>query len=211
MIRNFANDPPNTPERRMLMRLKTKVGFLAAALTLGMAALPSLAQQQGDGGGGNPPADNGGGGGGTGRFNNNNNGGGGGGGGPQAWRQRMQDRFKQELGVSDEEMQALQPKIDQVMQLRRDSGGFGGGRPGRGGPGGGNNNGPQSDVQQKIADLQAAIDNKDAKPEEIKSKLDALRAAKTKAHEDLVKAQADLRSLLTQRQEAVLVMRGLLD
>jgi len=119
--------------------------------------------------------------------------------------------MKQELGVTDEEMQALQPKIDQVMTLRRDAGGFGGGRPGRGGPGGGGNNGPQSDVQQKIADLQAAIDNKDSKPEEIKAKLDALRAAKTKAHEDLVKAQADLRGLLTQRQEAVLVMRGLLD
>jgi hypothetical protein len=122
--------------------------------------------------------------------------------------------MKQELGVTDEEMQALQPKIEQVMTLRRDSGGFGGGgRPGRGGPGGGGggNNGPQSDVQQKIADLQAAIDNKDSKPEEIKAKLDALRAAKIKAHEDLVKAQADLRGLLTQRQEAVLVMRGLLD
>jgi hypothetical protein len=197
------------------MRMKTKIGFLTAALTLGAAALPSFAQQQGDGGGGNPPADNGGGGGGGRNNNNGGGGGGGGGGGPQAWRQRMQDRFKQELGVSDEEMAALQPKIEQVMTLRRDSGGFGGGgRPGRGGPGGGGpggGNGPQSDVQQKIADLQAAIDNKDSKPEEIKSKLDALRAAKVKAHEDLVKAQADLRSLLTQRQEAVLVMRGLLD
>jgi Spy/CpxP family protein refolding chaperone len=59
--------------------------------------------------------------------------------------------------------------------------------------------------------LQTTLDNKDAKPEEIKAKLTALRDARNKAKEDLTKAQADLKELLTQRQEAVLVNMGLLD
>jgi Spy/CpxP family protein refolding chaperone len=59
--------------------------------------------------------------------------------------------------------------------------------------------------------LQTALDNKDSKPDEIKGKLDALRDARGKAREQLVKAQADLKSLLTQRQEAVLVTRSMLE
>jgi hypothetical protein len=50
-----------------------------------------------------------------------------------------------------------------------------------------------------------------AKPEEIKAKLTALRAAKEQARQDLVKARQDLRQLMTLRQEAVLVLNGLLD
>jgi hypothetical protein len=131
-------------------------------------------------------------------------------------RQRMMDRLRDELGVTDDEMKALQPKIEQVMTLERDTrgGGFFGGRGGRGGPGGGGGNNPggqQSDVQTKQAELQAVLDNKDSKPEDIKAKLDAFRAAKAKAKDDLTKAQGDLKSLLTQRQEAVLVLRGMLD
>ena len=52
---------------------------------------------------------------------------------------------------------------------------------------------------------------KDAKPEEIKAKLAALRDAREKAKKDMTQAQADLRELLTQRQEAVMVMMGFLD
>jgi hypothetical protein len=59
--------------------------------------------------------------------------------------------------------------------------------------------------------LQAVLDNKDSKPDEIKSKLDALRDARGKARDQLTKAQGDLKSLLTQRQEAVLVTRGMLE
>ena len=89
---------------------------------------------------------------------------------------------------------------------------FGGGR--RGGPGGGapaDANVPQSPVAAASKDLQDLLDNKDSTSEQIKVKLTALREARTKAHEELVAAQAELKELLTARQEAVLVVRGMLD
>jgi len=146
--------------------------------------------------------------------------GGAGGRDPAQFRQRMLDRVKELLGASDADFAALGPKIEKVFQLQRDAGG---GRMmfGRGGRTGGDRGGdaaapsagepPQSDVQQKQSDLQATLENKDAKPEEIKAKLDALRAAKAQAKEELVKAQADLKSVLSVREEAVLVEMGILE
>ncbi len=135
---------------------------------------------------------------------------------PAQFRQRMLDRLKEELGTNDEEFKALQPKIEKVFQSQRDlnAGRFGGRRGGRG-PGGDaatpGGTQPQSAVQTASTDLQKTLENKDAKPDEIKTKLDALREAKTKAKSDLAAAQQDLRGVLSQRQEAVLVMSGLLD
>jgi Spy/CpxP family protein refolding chaperone len=59
--------------------------------------------------------------------------------------------------------------------------------------------------------LADTLDNKDAKPDEIKAKLTALRDARAKAREELTKARKDLTDLLTQRQEAVLVQFGILE
>ena len=50
-----------------------------------------------------------------------------------------------------------------------------------------------------------------AKPEEIKAKLTALRAAKERATQELAKARQGLRQIMNLRQEAVLVLNGLLD
>jgi outer membrane protein TolC len=47
--------------------------------------------------------------------------------------------------------------------------------------------------------------------EQIKAKLAALRAAKQKAAQDLATARQSLRQLMTLRQEALLVLNGLLD
>jgi hypothetical protein len=149
------------------------------------------------------------------------------------WRAAMAERLKTELGATDDEFKALQPKIEKVQQLQRDLNagrmrGFGGrGQGGPGGQGGGQPGGqpgatpaagadtattpPASPVVTANRDLQTMLENKDAKPEEIKAKLDALRAAKTKVREELTKAQAELKELLSQRQEAVLVTNGTLD
>jgi len=70
---------------------------------------------------------------------------------------------------------------------------------------------PQSDLQQKMHDLHEALQNPDISTDDIKSRLDAVRAAKAKARDDLAKAQQQLTALLTTRQEAVLVDAGLLD
>jgi hypothetical protein len=177
------------------MSSKFRIATLGAMLLFAFA-VPSFAQNQGGGGGGG------------------GNGGGPGGGGN--WRQQMEDRMKQALGTTDDEYAALKPKIDKVQQLQRDAmGGMRGGRGfgGRGGRGGDNGGGdqPQSAVQTASADLAKTLDDKDAKPDDIKTKLEALRAAKKAAKEELVKAQDDLKSVLTQYQEARLVQFGMLD
>ncbi len=191
-----------------------KIGLLAAMMMSGALAMPVLAQN-------NPapatqpaPGDNGG------RRNFD----------PSQFRQRMLDTLKERLGASDDEFAAIQPKLEKVMQLQRDANGGGmramfggggqGGRRNRGGANGGAGGTPpaapaggaeQSAVQKASADLQSTLDNKDAKPDEIKAKLDAFRDAKAKAKEDLTAAQKDLESVLTQRQEALLVMTGMLN
>ncbi len=137
---------------------------------------------------------------------------------PAQFRQRMLDRMKEQLGASDDEFKALAPKIEKVFQLQRDSSAFGGmGRRAGGGPGGpggpglGGEDQPQSPVMEKRHALQQLLDNKDAKPQDIKAKLEDYRAARKQAREELSKAQDDLRGVLTQRQEAALIMVGLLD
>jgi predicted S18 family serine protease len=66
-------------------------------------------------------------------------------------------------------------------------------------------------VEKKAQELSTLLQNKDAKPEDIKAALAAYRDARTKAKAELEKAQKDLRDLLTVRQEAVLVSMGTLD
>lgn len=157
-----------------------------------------------------------------------NPGGGGGRGGrnfdPAAWRQRMMDNLKQQLGTTDDEFKALEPKIEKVTTLGRDMMGGRGmfGRGGRGGPGGpGGQGGPgagaapdpatMTPVAKARQELQTVLENKDAKAEDIKAKLATLREAKAKTREDLKVAQKELTELLTQRQEAVLVEMGILE
>jgi hypothetical protein len=65
---------------------------------------------------------------------------GGPGGGPPDFaqmRQQMMDRLKDQMGATDDEWKALQPLIEKVQQLQRQTGGRGGpGMFGPGGPGG---------------------------------------------------------------------------
>jgi hypothetical protein len=181
------------------MSTKKTFGFLAAALMLGAAA-PAFAQPQPDPNA-QPQQRR--------QFD------------PAQFRQMMIDRLKEAMNASDDEMKALQPQIEKVMQLSRDArsggmGGFGRRGGGPGGPGGGDPNAQQpqqqlSTVQQRQQELQAAVENKDTPPAELKAKIEALRAAKAAARAELTKAQEDLRGLLTQRQEAVLITFGILE
>ena len=183
-----------------------KVGFLAAVLMSSALAMPVLAQTD-TAAPATQPAQGGPGGGRT--FD-------------PAFRQRMLDALKERLGATDDEFAAIQPKLEKVLQLQRDANSGGmrglfGGRGGRGTRGGSTTTTPpagaaeQSAVQKAQAELQATLDNKDSKPDDIKAKLDAYREAKTKAKEDLAAAQKDLESVLTQRQEATLVVTGMLN
>jgi hypothetical protein len=138
------------------------------------------------------------------------------------FRQQMSDRMKQSLGVTDEEWKVLQPLIDKVQTLARETRGGGGmsstfGR-GRGGPppSGGASDRPPSDrpqpeVEIKADALRKILENKDAPADQIKTALAALREARAKAAAELETAQKELREVVTVRQEAQLVMMGLLE
>ena len=203
------------------MGVSKKMGFLLPGLLVALLALPVLGQANG----GNGAAGD--------QNNGNANGNGGGNGGGQGgggqggmnrgqFQQQFMDRLKTQLGASDDEFAAIQPKIQAVMQLQRDvvtrprMFGRGGGPGGGGGPGrfnggfGGATTQPSA-VATAMTDLQKALDDQSTSADEIKTKLDAVRDAKSKAKQDLVVAQQDLKSVLTQRQEAVMVLNGYLD
>lgn len=149
-----------------------------------------------------------------------NNGGGGGRGGrgnfdPAAFQQRMMDRFKEQLEVTDDtEWKVIQPLIQKVMDARMAIG-FGGRgmmgprgqRPGdtnagdanqRRGPGAAN---PEADALQKAIDAKASS-------AELKAAMAKFVAARKDKQALLEKAQADLRKVLTVRQEAILTSMG---
>lgn len=142
---------------------------------------------------------------------------------PEQMRQRMMERTREQLGVTkDEDWKIIQPKLEKVMEARRDSGGFGGmGRmmgppPGRT-PGGDNNAAPQDPNRRRMGppqnpEVEALMKSLEAKAstEEIKAKLAKVREARKDREAKLAQAQEDLRKILTVRQEAMLVGMGMM-
>lgn len=192
------------------------IGVVATVLALMVGGL-ALAQQ-GGGGGGRQRGQGGGQGGPGGNFD------------PAQMRQRMMDGLKERLGADDAAWKVLEPRLTKVMDANRQVGGGmrGGmmgmmrGQRGPGGPGGDQGGqqadrrgrGPQGEqtaVDKAMTDLNTTLQNSSASPEEIKTKLTAVRQAREKAKADLAAAQADLKKILTVRQEAVLVEMGQLE
>lgn len=137
---------------------------------------------------------------------------------PAQMRQRMMERMKTELKVTDEEWTVLQPKVEKIMTLQRDlmAGMFGGRMGRRGTPGGDNaqppaDEAPQSEIAKASADLRTALADDSTPAAALNEKLLAFRTARAKVQTDLEVARKDLRELLTPRQEAVLVMSGMLE
>jgi len=127
--------------------------------------------------------------------------------------ERQMARIKESLQPTDVEWKTLEPKVTKVLTLSRQTGamgmGFGMGtfrRPGGQGP-----ETPQTPVAKTTEDLRTTLENKEAKAEEVKAKLTALRETKEKAKQELLKAQKDLAKGLTPRQEAQLVLMGIID
>lgn len=143
---------------------------------------------------------------------------------PAEMRQRMQERMKEQFGVTnDDEWKIISERIEKVTEARRGTmagGGMfgrGGGGRGPGGPGGdggggqgrggGRGFGPQSSPEAE--DLQKSIDA-NASPEELKAKLAKLREARKANEAKLKTAQDQLKEVLNTKQEAVAVLMGLL-
>lgn len=144
--------------------------------------------------------------------------------------ERMAERMKEQLEITDAEWKVLQPRFQKVTELQRQAMGGGrgmmgmmmGGRGGRGGQGGrpgqeGQQRGPrpdgdrpQSAVQQAAEGLRTVLESDNPSPEQLKSALGKLRSAREQAKQELLKAQGQLRELLTLKQEAMLCMMGIL-
>jgi hypothetical protein len=123
--------------------------------------------------------------------------------------------LQEPLGATDDEFAVIRPLLEKVVDAQSEAGG-GRARFRRFGPGGQQNNNsqntqPLSPVDQATTDLQAAIDDPNSNSDVIKTRLDTLRQVKSKASQDLTVARDALRAVLTVRQEAVLVDRGVLD
>lgn len=144
---------------------------------------------------------------------------GGGGGGrnfdPAKMRENMQNRIKEEMGATDEEWKALQPKIEDLQKaqelnrgnmraLFRRPGGNGGNTPPA-------DEGTKTEIQKKTEALKALVDAKDSDPKAIQEALKGLREEREKNKAALKKSQDALKELLTAKQEATLVMYGMLE
>lgn len=129
------------------------------------------------------------------------------------FRQRMIERIKQALSVSEEEWTVIQPRLEKVQTLQMQvRGGMMMAWAGRGGRGGGNGaEASSTPVGKAVQELTTLLEDRSVAPEQIEIKLQALRTAREMAKKELATAQAELCELLTQRQEAELVVRGLLD
>ena len=149
---------------------------------------------------------------------------------PERMRQMYMERIKETLGATDEEWKVLGPKVEKVQGLSSELGGGmrmrmlrrsrtgertrapQGERPERpAGERGGEAERELTDVEKAVEKLRTTLDDKDADAGQVKDALKSLREAREKVKQELAKAQAELRELLTARQEAELVLMALLD
>jgi hypothetical protein len=117
---------------------------------------------------------------------------------------------------TDDEWEILSPRIETIIHLQNEV------RAGRDpkGPREPKSNKPQSpdepakpmsEVLAKARELTATLFNEGAPASDVRMKVAAIREARAKAHHQLTSAQEELRQLLTYRQEAVLIIMGILE
>jgi hypothetical protein len=119
----------------------------------------------------------------------------------QDWQRKQSlENLKNQLGVSEEEWKVIGPRLETVYLLRHP--------PASVTP---EDVSASAVVTRLTKELGELLNNKEAKAEEIKAKLTALRTAKEKVRQELAKARSELRQIVTIRQEAMLVLSELLD
>ena len=132
---------------------------------------------------------------------------------PEEMQQRLLDRTQQILGADDEQWEQLAPRLEELMRLSR------GTRPGYRFMGRGRigdepddeASRPEEVLAQAISDLREVVRDENATEEQILEKLAAVREARLILNHELQKARAAIIELVTPRQEAILVMMGLLE
>lgn len=113
-------------------------------------------------------------------------------------RTRAIENLKGQLGVSEAEWPVVRPRLEAVYERVH-------AQPVRG------NVEPTTPAEQRTKELRELLRDEAAKPEQIRAKLLALRAEKEKARQELAKIRRELQQVLTLRQEAVVVLAGLLE
>jgi len=149
-------------------------------------------------------------------------------------QQMMAQRYQELLGMSDEEWAVIGPYVLKVATLSQATQTRGsamrtmmGGRGNTPGSDTGRNrsqdrNAPATQDQrgrgmmtgggdENLQSLETLLEDENASSDEIKAKLSALRKSREASKQELIAAQKELRELLTLRQEATLVVRGLLE
>lgn len=134
----------------------------------------------------------------------------------ESFQQRMVERMKDQLNATDDEWKVIEPRLSKVMTLNRQRfmgamggrRGFGPGAQDRPGRGAADQDSAVAQAQEK---LQQTLESGSADAAQIKAQLTALREAREQAKQELAKAQQELREVLTLRQEAQLVMMGMLE
>jgi chromosome segregation ATPase len=118
-----------------------------------------------------------------------------------AWqRQRAFEDLKEQLGISDKEWPVIKPRLQAVYNLVHPVSQMMG-----------KNEAPKTELEQRSRDLRELLRDEGAAADQIKANLTAFRAAREQAAQELSKARQSLRQLMSLRQEAVLVLNGLLD
>ncbi len=139
------------------------------------------------------------------------------GGDPAQFQQRMMERTKENLEITDDnEWKAIQPLVQKVMDARMASmrngmgGMFRGPRRDGGDQGQGGQQrrfGPPPSPEEEA--LQKAVDAKASKAE-LKAAIAKYQEARKAKQGELEQAQENLRKVLTARQEALATLNGLL-
>ena len=136
---------------------------------------------------------------------------------PQQMQKMMEQRMQRQLRASNQKWKTLGPSVMKVSQLNRQVSGGGMGRMffgGRQGPMSGRQGAPGmqlTEMDKATEQLQILLDNESAKPEDIEKQLTVLRAARGKAKKQLAAERQRLRKQVTVRQQAQLVLMGLLE
>ena len=131
-------------------------------------------------------------------------------------QRRRDERMREQLGATEAEWtKVLKPRLDKVQTLQRQMRGFGAARGRRRRPAAGAAEGAarpeQSDVEKKTAALRNLLDDEASGAAAIKAALGALRKAREKTQKELDAARKKLQEVVTVRQEAQLVLTGVLD
>lgn len=125
------------------------------------------------------------------------------------YEQRRSEEMRERLGMSEEEFEVINPMINKVRGLMRERQMASGNR-GRGFISGSNEISDEAkSASEAMAELRQAIE--DDNKGDIKDALEKLRKARTAMDAKIKEAREELRSVLTPKWEASLVVMGVLD